>query len=288
MNKQLDVAGDLPGQHRNRSWWERNPMTYDWNKTLLNEEGSKAWYAEIDRRQFSAAYFAQGEGGAPFSRFLDRGLVSGRRVLEIGCGMGTHAGLLVKAGARYTGIDLTERAVRVTKRRFELFQFDGRIVRSDAEELAFSSASFDMVWSWGVIHHSHQTERAIAEIGRVLRPGGRLLLMMYYRRSLEYYVHAGIIRGIILGQFRKRSLAQIYEAHTDGYFARTFTKSEITDLFASDFRELSISVVGQKSELFPIPRCGLKDLAERITPNWLASAILERFGSMIVLSAVRS
>ena len=71
-----------------------------------------------------------------------------------------------------------------------MFGLKGNIRRADAEKLPFFSASFDFAWSWGVIHHSSSFEKCIAEIARVLRPGGRLMLMVYYRPSIAYHVNS--------------------------------------------------------------------------------------------------
>jgi ubiquinone/menaquinone biosynthesis C-methylase UbiE len=276
-----------PDQTRNWEWWEANPMTYDWEKTLHLPPGSREWFDEIDRRFLSASYFAKDKEGRAFGRFLRPELVAGRDVLEVGCGMGTHASLLAKAGARLTAIDLTERAVETTRRRFQLFGLQGRIERADAENLPFANASFDMVWSWGVIHHSSRMESCLGEIARVLRPGGRLLLMVYYRPSLVYYLHCGLIRGILMGQLFRKSLHKIYEDSTDGFYARVFNRAELRDLLLDAFTEIELSVVGLKAELFPIPRIQFKEMLEDATPDWLASFVLSRCGAMIVAEAVR-
>src|SRR4030081_1494334 len=173
----MEFAHLSEGQIKNWEWWKHNPMTYDWEETLRLRAGSREWFEEIDRRFLSAAYFAKGRDGNPFGRFLRPELIAGKKVLEVGCGIGTHAALLAKAGANLTAIDLTERAVQMTRRRFEAFGLQGTIERADAERLPFQDASFDVVWSWGVIHHSSRTENCLSEISRVLQPGGRLLLM---------------------------------------------------------------------------------------------------------------
>jgi ubiquinone/menaquinone biosynthesis C-methylase UbiE len=96
--------------------------------------------------------------------------VRNKDVLEVGCGMGCHAAMLSPAGARLTAIDLTDTAIEVTRRRFEAFNMRGDIQRADAENLPFADGSFDMVWSWGVIHHSSRFESCVAEIARVIVP----------------------------------------------------------------------------------------------------------------------
>jgi len=273
-------------QKPNHGWWEEHPMTYDWQGTLELTPGSREWFEEIDRRFLTSAYFAERPDGAPFGRFLRPEVVSDKEVLEVGCGMGTHAALLAQAGARLTCIDLTEQAVERTRRRFEIFNLAGEVRRADAESLPFPDASFDMVWSWGVIHHSSSMEKCLLEITRVLRTGGRLLLMVYYRPSLVYYLHAGFIRGILLGQLLYRSLEQIYTVASDGFYARVSTKKELKRILQS-YEQISMTVVGLKAELFPIPRTRLKEKMERLTPNRLASAILSQWGSMVVVEAVK-
>lgn len=274
-------------QSLNREWWERHPMTYDWKGTIRLLPGSQDWFEEIDRRFLASAYYAHGKDGTPFGRFLSPALVNGKDVLEVGCGMGTHAAMLARAGANLTAVDITEYAVEMTRRRFDIFKLPGRIQQADAEQLPFNDASFDLVWSWGVIHHSCSTRRCLQEITRVLRPGGRILLMVYHRRSSAYYVHSGLIRGILLGQLLHRRLEDIYVAASDGYYARTFTEADLNALISPDYEQLCPQVVGLKAELFPIPRCRVKEMLERHTPDWLASTLLSRWGGMIVVEAVK-
>ncbi|HEX8141806.1 MAG TPA: class I SAM-dependent methyltransferase [Pyrinomonadaceae bacterium] len=275
------------GQEANQHWWQRNPMTYDWQGTLAPEPESPEWFQEVDRRFLDSAYYARGADGAPFGRYLRAGDVAGKDVLEVGCGMGTHAAMLAKAGARLTAIDLTQQAVQTTRRRFELFNLQGRIENGDAEQLRFTDDAFDMVWSWGVIHHSNSMEKCLSEITRVLRPGGRLCLMVYYRPSLVYYLHNGLIRGVLMGKLLSRSLTEIYTAASDGFYARVVNKAELRALLFSDYEQIKLSVVGLKGELFPIPRFRFKEWLEEITPDRLASAVLSRYGSMIVVEAVK-
>jgi ubiquinone/menaquinone biosynthesis C-methylase UbiE len=262
-------------------------MTYDWENTLRLTPGSREWYEEIDRRLFSASYFAKGADGAPFGRFMKPEHVAERDVLEVGCGMGAHAALLARAGARLTAIDLTARAVEFTKRRFEIFGLAGDIQRADAEKLPFPDKSFDAVWSWGVIHHSARFENCLSEIARVLRPGGQLMIMVYHRPSIAYYVNSGLIRGVLMGRLLHKTLQQIYVDAGDGFYARTFNKRELRAQLASAFENVELNAIGLKAELFPIPRMGFKLWLESITPDALAAAVLSRWGSMIVAEATR-
>ena len=277
----------LETQQGNREWWESNPMTYDWEQTLQIQPGSGDWYREIDRRFLDSAYYAKSRDGAAFGRFLHPEFIRGKRVLEIGCGMGTHAEMLVRAGADFTAIDQTGFAAMATKRRLDLLQRGGQVLRQDAESLAFAGNSFDLVWTWGVIHHSTSTERCVAEIARVLKPGGRLMMMVYYRPSLVYYLHCGLIRGVLMGQLLRKPLQKIYVDASDGFYARVFNKPELRRLVGAYFQNPKITVVGLKAELYPLPRTGFKLMLERFTPVWLANMVLGRCGSMVVIEAVR-
>lgn len=111
----------------------------------------------------------------------------GKKVLEIGCGNGADGVMFAQAGAIYTGVDLTEAAVEATRMHFQLLGLKGTFHKEDAEHLGFSGETFDFVYSHGVLHHTAHPERAFAEVYRVLRPGGKAVLMLYHRHSFNYY-----------------------------------------------------------------------------------------------------
>lgn len=105
----------------------------------------------------------------------------GLKMLEIGLGTGADAQKWVESGADYTGLDLTEAAVETTRERLSRLDDSHQwtLQRGDAENLPFEDNSFDFVYSFGVLHHTPQTERAFSEVCRVLRPGGRVRAMVY-------------------------------------------------------------------------------------------------------------
>jgi hypothetical protein len=111
--------------------------------------------------------------------------------------------------------------------------------------------------------------------------------MVYYRPSLVYYVYAGLIRGVLMGKLLRQSVHQIYIEASDGFYARVFNRKELTALLAQSYEKISTTVVGLKAELFPIPRWQAKERLEELTPDWFASAILSRWGSMIFVEAVK-
>jgi len=110
-------------------------------------------------------------------------------VLEVGVGMGADHAEWAKSGPRYlAGIDLTSRAVEHTQTRLAAGGLESDVRLADAEALPFDDETFDIVYSWGVLHHSPDPPRTIREIHRVLRPGGMARVMLYHKYSLTGYM----------------------------------------------------------------------------------------------------
>jgi ubiquinone/menaquinone biosynthesis C-methylase UbiE len=101
----------------------------------------------------------------------------GRKVLEIGIGNGADAVMFASQGADYTGVDLTEAALDATRRHFAVMGLPGTFQQENAEQLSFPDESFDWVYSHGVLHHTPNTQQAIDQVYRVLKPGGRAIII---------------------------------------------------------------------------------------------------------------
>ena len=110
-------------------------------------------------------------------------LARGKRVLEIGVGAGTDFVRWVRAGAEATGIDLTDQAIGLVRERLALEGLSAKLHVGDAENLPFENDSFDIVYSYGVIHHTPNTARAVQEIHRVLKTNGVARVMIYHLHS---------------------------------------------------------------------------------------------------------
>jgi SAM-dependent methyltransferase len=174
-------------KERVRAYWEAEPCG---TSTTEAEPGTPEFYADVERRRYELEPFIP--GFAEFERW------SGKRVLEIGVGLGTDFVNFVRAGALATGVDLTDAAVDAVRERLALEALEADLQVADAELLPFAGCEFDLVYSWGVIHHTPDTERALSEIRRVLSPSGEARLMLYSRRSwvaLGVWGRYGLLRG---------------------------------------------------------------------------------------------
>jgi ubiquinone/menaquinone biosynthesis C-methylase UbiE len=112
----------------------------------------------------------------------------GRKVLEIGIGNGADGAMFALNGAIYTGADLTTAALEATRRHFEVLGLTGEFKQENAEKLSFADESFDWVYSHGVLHHTPNTAAALSEVWRVLKPGGRAIVMLYHKHSFNYWI----------------------------------------------------------------------------------------------------
>jgi ubiquinone/menaquinone biosynthesis C-methylase UbiE len=155
----------------------------------------------------------------------------GKKILEIGVGLGADHQRFAQSGAHLTGIDLTERAVTHTRRRLAMFGFESDLATGDAENLAFPSETFDCVYSWGVLHHSPDTPKAISEVHRVLRSGGVAKIMIYHKWSLVGYMLW--IRYALLRLRPWMSLTDIYARYLESPGTKAYSPDQARRMFAS-------------------------------------------------------
>lgn len=250
-------------QERNRLWWERMPMTYaDWHaddRLPVDEEEFK----QIETRIFAASPFLR--------QWFGRMDFQGQKVLDVGCGSGALSCRLAKMGARVTAIDITEAAVALARRNARAQGLDVDIVRMDAEDMALPPASFDFVFSWGVLHHTDDIGAAFREVSRVLKPGKSGLVMVYHRASAVYYLN-GLKWLLVKGKlFRGHTLRSVQDFYTDGYYHRYLRRHEIAGLLAqAGLTARRISVTQYQKSILPF------------LPGWLDRALKARFGMCLV------
>jgi ubiquinone/menaquinone biosynthesis C-methylase UbiE len=213
-----------------------------------------------------------------------------KEVLEIGVGMGADHLEWAKAGPRaLTGIDFTPRAVDFTRARMVLYGLHSILSVADAECLPFEADRFDLVYSWGVLHHTPNTPQAINEVHRVLKPGGIARIMIYHKYSMVGYmlwVRYALMRGA-----PRTSLAHIYANYLESPGTKAYSKEEARQLLArfSTVRmtvslgegDLLLGGVGQRH------KGPLLSLAKTLYPRWFVRRFLAGHGGGLMIEAVK-
>jgi len=222
--------------------------------------------------------------------FADFESAKDKKVLEIGVGLGADHQRFAEAGADLYGIDLTERAVEHTAQRLKLFGLSSRLTVGDAENLGFDNQSFDWVYSWGVLHHSPDTPRAIQEVFRVLKRGGVAKVMIYHKWSM-----VGVmlwLRYALLAGKPWRSLRSVYAEHLESPGTKAYSIAEARQLFA-DFVDVQISTpLGHgdllESDVGQRHRGLMLRWVKKFWPRWFIRRFLTGTGLFMMVEARKS
>jgi SAM-dependent methyltransferase len=277
-------------KERVRVFWQAHPCGTKFSDA---EIGTPEFFERVEAHRYEKEWHIPAAANFANTR--------GLRVLEIGCGIGTDGAQFAKAGADYTGIDLTDAAVELARERFQVSGLKGEFRVADAERLDFPDASFDLVYSHGVLHHTPDIEAAVREIHRVLKPGGRAMVMLYHRGSYNYRVGIRVLRragagllksepGIKLINFLTGEPVESLREHaqlakngnssaddflsqsTDGAgnpLARVYSRREASELFKV-FREVELRAYFLNKRFIPI--------IGSLLPRAVESALAARWG----------
>lgn len=220
-------------------WNQASCGTRTWNPALDDVEKYSQEYFDIINSTRYNGHDYLGEIGI-FQRW------KGKRVLEVGCGAGIDGAEFAYNGAEYFGVDLTEEAVKNTKEFFAIRNLKGSISLDNAEALSFEKDYFDCVYSFGVIHHTPDIERAVSEIYRVLKPNGSCFIMVYNKWSINYFYDIIFVHGLLKGRLFSQSIEQLIDSLTDKSncpISRVFSRKNAFELFhRHNFKEIKTSV----------------------------------------------
>lgn len=212
-----------------------------------------------------------------------------KSVLEIGVGLGADHQQFAEAGALLTGVDLTQRAIAHTRKRFEIFSLKSDIQTADAENLPFADNSFDIVYSWGVLHHSPNTQKAIGEVLRVLKPGGIAKIMIYHTYSFVGFMLW--VRYALLKLRPFTSLASIYSRYLESPGTKAYSVSEARQLFKK-FSSASITTVLTHGDLLS-SSAGQRHngvfltIARAVWPRTLIKKLFPKNGLFMLITATK-
>src|SRR5437016_3110699 len=279
-------------KQRVRAFWQTHPCGTKFSDA---EIGTPEFFERIEAHRYRKEWHIPVAANFAATR--------GLKVLEIGCGMGTDGAQFAKAGADYTGIDLTEAAIELARKRFALSHLNGEFRVSDAENLDFDDESFDLVYSHGVLHHTPDIRAAVREIHRVLKPRGQAIVMLYHRGSYNYRIGIRVLRRAGQGLLKsesgiqivhrltgepvdslrepaaslrnangKFSAAELLNQSTDGAgnpLARVYSRGEARKLF-KDFRRVELRAYFLNKRFIP--------LIGNLLPRSIESALASRWG----------
>ena len=205
-------------------YWDKQPCNINHSS---RDVGTKEYFEDVEKRK----YFVEPH----IPKFAEFSKWSGKKVLEIGCGIGTDAVNFSKNGAEYTGVELSSASLELTKKRFDVFQLKGEFFNVDAqnfEELSKVGSDFDLIYSFGVIHHSPDPQKIIDNCYQLLKHDGILKIMVYAEHSLK---------KIMIDE----KIDQ-YEAQSNCPVAFTYTNEQIHTMLRN-FRNIQI----QQEHIFP-------------------------------------
>jgi ubiquinone/menaquinone biosynthesis C-methylase UbiE len=260
-----------------RNFWDEASC----GEALYLGESSRESYAQQARIRYELEPYIEDFAGFATAK--------GKKVLEIGVGLGADHQRFAEAGADLTGIDLTPRAVEHTSHRLAAFGLRSDVRLMDAEKLEFPDATFDVVYSWGVLHHSPDTAKAVRDVNRVLKPGGEARVMIYHKYSFVGYM---LWARYALLRFRPfTSLSTIYSKYLESPGTKAYSVRQARELFR-DFREVKTRVELTHGDLLSSAagqrhRGVLLSLARRVWPRQLIRTIAPGNGLFLLITARR-
>jgi len=203
------------------NYWNSRPCNLRHGQAPV---GTKEYFDQVEFRKYKV------EPHIP--RFAEFSKWAGKRVLEVGCGLGTESTNFARAGAILTAVDLSEKSLELAQKRFEVYGLQGTFLKANAEELTKvlpEGSKFDLIWTFGVVHHTPFPEKVIAEFTKLLAPGGELRIMVYSKVSYKLFF---LMRETGDWDFSKMDtlIANYSEAQTGCPVTYTYTFEELKEL----------------------------------------------------------
>lgn len=243
--------------------------------------GSRYLGQEIDFERHSAERYRLEPYIQGFAQFASSAEL---RVLEIGVGMGADYAQWLRAGAIAAGVDLSESSLRRARQRCEQAGLQHDLRQADAENLPFADDSFDVVYSYGVMHHSPDTQKCIDQAWRVLQPGGTARVMLYHHASLT-----GMMLWLRYGIWRGQSIRECVYERLESPGTKTFTKTEVSKMMAR-FENVRIEQEFSPGDLLlSKPSIRFQSLPYRLAwklfPRALVRRVARRWGLFLLITA---
>ena len=264
------MNSELVAKQQVRDFWENHPLC---SFEIAASSEAKSYFEEHDR--------LKREDTDLFCLHLwqfDR--YPGKRVLDVGCGPGWLIRNYAQNGALIVGVDLTYQAVQMAKRSLELYGLKGYVIQADAENLPFATDTFDFVSSSGVLHHTPDTQKAIGECHRVLRPNSNSVISLYYKNILLQRFTFPLLRIFLRllkdvpGRHKLKNPASIEEFvrvydGDENPIGKAYSKSQCRQMFDQfSIKAMEIHFFPNRFLVFPVPR-----FVHRLLDHWFGTMI---------------
>lgn len=161
-----------------RKYWDKNVSNW---KITSAPVGSKDFFKETERYRFAKLEY--------LAKRVDFNGFTGKRLLDVGCGLGNDLSRFILGGADGVGIDISETAIKLSEQNLQHRKLSAELYQMDGENMRFEDNSFDIVYCHTVLHFTPNPEILIKEIHRILKPGGQAILMTINRHSWLYFLH---------------------------------------------------------------------------------------------------
>ena len=240
-----------------RRFWEAHPLYEGESRQAV---GDREFFEDHEKMTLA-------EHSGQLDLIFTQDVRPGRRVLDVGCGIGFWVQQLSGPGIEFYACDLTETAVRLTAKRIKLFGLNAEVRVGNAEQLPFPDGFFDHINCQGVIHHTPNTAQCLREFERVLKPGGTACFSVYYkplvlRSRLLFKIATTVLRPFIRLPGRGREalmsatdpgeIVRLYDG-VDNPLGKSYTRAEVHALLPPTFQVVEETLFGFPRRVFPFP-----------------------------------
>jgi ubiquinone/menaquinone biosynthesis C-methylase UbiE len=248
-------------KRRVQAFWNKTPCG---TREIESDVGSQVAFDQLESERDDRENFIK-----DFAQFSNH---EGKKVLEVGIGAGSDFIRFARGGATLHGIDLTINSIHLVRKRLALENKSAFISQGDAENLPYPNDYFDFVYSWGVVHHTDDTQKAINEIIRVTKDNGTICVMIYHRHSLVG-LQCWIINALLKGK-PWLSLSEVVYENIESIGTKAFSISEAKSMF-SDLSNLKISPI--------VTPYDVRLTRSKFLPSWVQSMIPNRLGWFLAI-----
>jgi ubiquinone/menaquinone biosynthesis C-methylase UbiE len=273
-------------------WWGENKCDLD--AYIRGSENIEAdtweYFRNTDRKWYKWHHQWACTKFPILHKWIDFNGLKGKKVLEVGCGVGTMFEQFSGMGAEIHGLDLNLPSCETTWKRTELFKLSGCVYQGDAENLPFKDKVFDFVFSYGVLHHTPDIQKTFDEIYRVLKPGGKFLIMLYNKDSINYWWHIIFLHGILRRKLLKMNPSKLSASRADRYYqggpprADFLSKNDLKKRLRK-FSKIEMYPTGTIDQVKLLPWSKLP--LGKIIPDFMAKKIVHKFGILNFIKGVK-